>query len=112
MKSSNKQRRAQQQQQRLARTQDWPTRKRPAPSSPKPRARARVWHWSTRPCWPSTTTPPFCPATTSTNPFTCCRCGAQEVWTAKQQKWWYEVAHGPIYSGAKHCRACRDCAYW
>ena len=32
---------------------------------------------------------------------------AQEVWAAKQQKWWYEVAYGPIYSDAKHCRACR-----
>ncbi|WP_347483885.1 zinc-ribbon domain containing protein [Vandammella animalimorsus] len=34
------------------------------------------------------------------------------MWTAKQQKWWYEVAHGPIYSGSKHCRACRDWAHW
>ncbi|WP_238944985.1 zinc-ribbon domain containing protein [Vandammella animalimorsus] len=34
------------------------------------------------------------------------------MWTAKQQKWWYEAAYGPIYSDAKHCRACRDCSYW
>jgi Probable zinc-ribbon domain len=24
--------------------------------------------------------------------FTCARCGSEEVWTAAQQKWWYEVA--------------------
>ncbi|BEP60185.1 hypothetical protein GmRootV213_07390 [Variovorax sp. V213] len=40
-------------------------------------------------------------------PFTCRDCGAEEVWTAKQQKWWYEVAQGSIYSNAVRCRACR-----
>lgn len=49
----------------------------------------------------------FLPGYYIDRPFTCTRCGTQEVWTAKQQKWWYEVAHGPIYSGAHHCRACR-----
>ena len=39
--------------------------------------------------------------------FTCRDCGAQEVWTAKQQKWWYEVALGSIHSTAVRCRACR-----
>ena len=39
--------------------------------------------------------------------FTCRDCGADEVWTAKQQKWWYEVAHGPIDSTAVRCLACR-----
>lgn len=39
--------------------------------------------------------------------FTCVDCGGHEVWTAEQQKWWYEVAKGSIYSGAKRCRACR-----
>ncbi len=39
--------------------------------------------------------------------FTCVDCGAAEVWTAEQQKWWYEVAKGSIYSVAKRCRACR-----
>ena len=29
-------------------------------------------------------------------PFTCCDCGAEEVWTAEQQKWSYEVAKGAI----------------
>jgi hypothetical protein len=29
------------------------------------------------------------------------------VWTAKQQKWWYETAHGHIESRAVRCLACR-----
>lgn len=40
-------------------------------------------------------------------PFTCATCGKREVWTAAQQKWWYEVAKGETLSVAKHCRACR-----
>lgn len=40
-------------------------------------------------------------------PFTCASCGSEEVWTAPQQKWWYEVAKGSLYSGAKLCRTCR-----
>lgn len=40
--------------------------------------------------------------------FTCKDCGAVEVWTARQQQWWYEVAKGPIYSSAVRCRACRQ----
>jgi hypothetical protein len=40
-------------------------------------------------------------------PFTCAECGSQEVWTAAQQKWWYEVAKGFAYSTARLCRACR-----
>src|SRR5262245_57334809 len=39
--------------------------------------------------------------------FTCADCGSRQVWTAEQKKWWYEVAKGSIYSGAKRCRACR-----
>jgi hypothetical protein len=39
--------------------------------------------------------------------FTCVECGREEVWTAGQQKWWYEVAKGPIFSTAIRCRACR-----
>ncbi|NEX21810.1 hypothetical protein G3480_16085 [Thiorhodococcus mannitoliphagus] len=39
--------------------------------------------------------------------FICRDCGAQEVWTASQQKWWYEVAKGHIDSRAVRCRACR-----
>jgi hypothetical protein len=40
-------------------------------------------------------------------PFTCGDCGKEEVWTATQQKWWYEVAKGYVYSGATRCRTCR-----
>ena len=40
-------------------------------------------------------------------PFVCKDCGKQEVWTATQQKWWYEVAKGDVFSGAARCRACR-----
>lgn len=40
-------------------------------------------------------------------PFDCAGCGTVEVWTATQQKWWYEVAKGYVYSTAKYCRACR-----
>jgi hypothetical protein len=39
--------------------------------------------------------------------FKCADCGTEEVWTAKQQQWWYEVAKGPIFSTAIRCRACR-----
>jgi Probable zinc-ribbon domain len=39
--------------------------------------------------------------------FTCRDCNGQEIWTAKQQKWWYEEAKGNIYSCAVRCRACR-----
>ena len=40
--------------------------------------------------------------------FQCIDCGADAVWTAKQQQWWYEVAKGPIYSQAVRCRECRE----
>ena len=39
--------------------------------------------------------------------FICCDCGTKEVWTAKQQQWWYEVAKGPFYSDASRCAKCR-----
>jgi len=39
----------------------------------------------------------------------CCRdCGQEEVWTAEQQKWYYEVAKGTLYATAVRCRACRN----
>ena len=38
----------------------------------------------------------------------CRTCGKEEVWTAGQQKWWYEVAKGNINSSAIHCRGCRE----
>ena len=40
-------------------------------------------------------------------PFVCRDCGKTEVWTATQQKWWYEVAKGNVESRAKLCSSCR-----
>jgi hypothetical protein len=39
--------------------------------------------------------------------FVCRRCGAQCMWTARQQKWWYEIAQGRPDSRATHCLPCR-----
>lgn len=40
-------------------------------------------------------------------PFNCASCNSPEVWTAVQQKWWYEVAKGSLFAIAKLCRTCR-----
>lgn len=40
-------------------------------------------------------------------PFSCQNCSAEEVWTAKSQKWWFEIAKGNIDSTAIHCLSCR-----
>jgi hypothetical protein len=40
--------------------------------------------------------------------FACVDCGCHDVWTAEQQKWWYEEAKGPIQSRAVRCRGCRE----
>lgn len=40
-------------------------------------------------------------------PFTCRDCGAEQIWTAAQQRWWYEVCKGQVFSTAVRCRACR-----
>lgn len=40
--------------------------------------------------------------------FVCAGCGSDELWTAKQQKWWYEIAKGDINSTAKYCRQYRS----
>jgi len=40
-------------------------------------------------------------------PFKCADCGSEEVWTAEQQKWYYEVASGSFYAKAKRCKECR-----
>jgi len=37
----------------------------------------------------------------------CRQCGAEEVWLARRQKWWYEVAKGNINTDAVLCRSCR-----
>ena len=39
--------------------------------------------------------------------FRCIDCGAEGVWTAERQKWWYEVAHGVVVTTARRCAACR-----
>lgn len=39
--------------------------------------------------------------------FQCADCGRTHVWTAKEQRWWYEVAKGPIYTRAVRCRECQ-----
>jgi hypothetical protein len=41
-------------------------------------------------------------------PFKCKDCGKQEVWKARQQKWWYEVAKGGRWTAARRCRPCRQ----
>ncbi len=40
--------------------------------------------------------------------FECKDCGTTEVWTARQQKWWYEIAKGYFETTAVRCRSCRD----
>ena len=40
-------------------------------------------------------------------PFNCKDCGKEQVWTAAQQKWWYEVAGAPAITKAVRCRECR-----
>ena len=41
-------------------------------------------------------------------PFSCQECGKPQIWTAEQQKWWYEVAKGNVLSTAARCRVCRQ----
>ena len=38
--------------------------------------------------------------------YACAGCGKQEVWTAQQQKKYFEVQKGNIYNEAKWCHAC------
>lgn len=40
--------------------------------------------------------------------FTCRTCSSPQTWTARQQKWWYEVAKGNVFSLALQCRRCRQ----
>jgi len=39
--------------------------------------------------------------------FNCKACGAAQVWTETQQKWWYESAKGDVWTTAVLCRPCR-----
>lgn len=41
-------------------------------------------------------------------PFHCKACGAAQVWTETQQKWWYESAKGDVWTVAVLCRPCRQ----
>lgn len=50
---------------------------------------------------------PNIPEFYANKPFKCVGCGCEEVWTARQQKWWYEVAGGEIETTAIRCRKCR-----
>lgn len=40
-------------------------------------------------------------------PFTCVDCGVEEIWRDTQQKWWYEIAKGGVWTTARRCRSCR-----
>lgn len=40
-------------------------------------------------------------------PFQCKDCGISGIWTATQQKWWYESAKGDVWTTAVRCRPCR-----
>ncbi|MEJ5031588.1 zinc-ribbon domain containing protein [Comamonas sp. MYb69] len=39
--------------------------------------------------------------------YRCCDCGAACVWTAQDQKWWYEQVQGNLYASASRCKDCR-----
>ena len=39
--------------------------------------------------------------------FVCKSCGKLAIWTAEDQKWYYETAKGSIYARASRCNACR-----
>lgn len=40
-------------------------------------------------------------------PFTCRDCGKEEIWRARDQKWYYEEAKGHIDATAVRCHSCR-----
>lgn len=40
-------------------------------------------------------------------PFSCRKCGKNEIWKAKDQKWYYEEARGHIDAKAVECHDCR-----
>ncbi|HYW78944.1 MAG TPA: zinc-ribbon domain containing protein [Thermoguttaceae bacterium] len=39
--------------------------------------------------------------------FTCVDCGAEEIWTAEDQQWYFEVIKAHPLSTATHCSECR-----
>lgn len=40
-------------------------------------------------------------------PFTCVKCGTEQVWSAVNRKWYCEVAGGDLASLPSRCRECR-----
>lgn len=40
-------------------------------------------------------------------PLPCRACGKEQVWSATQQRWWFESAKGDVWTVAVHCRTCR-----
>ena len=40
-------------------------------------------------------------------PFNCKHCGTPQLWTGKQQHWWYETVKGDVWATAVLCRPCR-----
>jgi hypothetical protein len=41
-------------------------------------------------------------------PFKCKDCGKSQVWSPTQQRWWYEIAKGDVWTVANRCRPCRQ----
>ena len=41
-------------------------------------------------------------------PFKCKDCGKSQVWSPSQQRWWYEIAKGDVWTVATRCRSCRQ----
>jgi hypothetical protein len=41
-------------------------------------------------------------------PFECQECGKPQIWKATQQRWWYEIAKGSVWTTARLCRPCRQ----
>lgn len=41
-------------------------------------------------------------------PFECKDCGSSAVWSPTQQRWWYEVVKGDVWTVATRCRPCRQ----
>jgi hypothetical protein len=41
-------------------------------------------------------------------PYTCAGCGKKEVWTAEQQKKYFEIQKGNIYNAPKWCYDCHS----
>jgi RNA 3'-terminal phosphate cyclase (ATP) len=65
------------------------------------KAKRRATRMPVAPCW---VWPPLSYADCA---FICRDCQSSEVWTAAQQKWWFEVAHGARGTRAVRCRPCR-----